>query len=91
MTYDQWYEAARLVVLQEYDDAEQVLAGLTLLEQAGAVKQGSAAAKEWFDTRDGTGMTLDMVCDLLGMNIHDVRNRLRRMEERCLSNRLQKG
>lgn len=86
-TLQQWYDTAERIVIDQYgDDQVSFVAAMTLLNYSHAIKQGSGLdydkAKQWFRDRDRPGVSLEMVCEILYMNVSDVQRRCKLMEER---------
>jgi hypothetical protein len=79
----EWYSLVKDVIFQEYDDVEERLAALTLLEYTSDIREGlepmASQARAWFATRNRGGLPLEAVCGILYMNPMDVRHRLEKL------------
>ena len=80
-----WYANAQRIALEQYDDHTSRFAALTLIEYSYDIKRRLepmySEAKAWFRDYDKPGMSLEMVCELLYMNVRDVQRRCKLMDD----------
>ena len=86
-TLQEWYDTAEQIVIDQYgDDQVSFVAAMTLLNHSHAIRQGLGLdydrAKQWFQDSDRPGVSLEMVCEILYLNVADVQRRCKLMEER---------